>query len=219
MLDLIIFFQRIILKIFGFRINRKAFDIVENNEAFTAINSSRNTLFFILFFGLMAISSLYNLSKLITILIKDEEISGKEIFISFIFIIIFVIIGLISLRKLLWLLFGFEIMTIKNGKMTINKTGTFWVKKREFQLRGIKNIRSKYANDYLLLFSSKKYVKHYIDMMEMQRIFLYFTVGEIEFDYKRKRYRLFNDLDIEERVFLIEKIKFYIKRSQIVKSD
>ena len=56
-------------------------------------------------------------------------------------------------------------------------------------------------------------------MLEMQKIFLYFTVGEIEFDYKRKRYRLFNDLDIEERVFLIEKIKFYIKRSQIVKSD
>ena len=214
MLDLIILVQKIIFKIIGFRINRKVFDFVENDAEFTATNSSRNTLFFILFFGGMTISSLYNLGKLITTLIKGKEISGKEIFIAFIFISIFIFIGIISLRKLLWLLFGFEIITIKNGKMTIKKTGTFWTINREFKLKYIKNVRSKYANDYLLSFSSKKYVKHYIDMLELQKIFLYFTVGEIEFDYKRKRYRLFNDLDIEERSFLIEKIEFYIKHNQ-----
>ena len=216
MIDLIILFQKIILKIAGFRIKRKVFDFFENDEDFTAINSSRNTLFCILFFGVMAISSLYKLSQLITMLIQGKEIYGKEMVIYFIFIVIF---GLIGLRKLLWLLFGFEILTIKNGKMTIEKTGAFWTKKREFKLKGIKNVRSKYANDYLLLFSSKKYVKHYIDMLELQKICLLFTVGEIEFDYQRKRYRLFNDLDIEERTFLIEKIKFYIKHNQNGKSN
>lgn len=202
MFDLILDLQKIPLKIMGLGINRKVFNFQQSEGGFTAINSSRNTFFYLLFFGLLSVLILSGF----LMLLQGEKMSMDLIIVGFIIQPIF---GILGLRKFLWLLRGKEKLKIKKGKLTIEKTGTFWTRKKEFQLDDIKNVRSKYETESFLS-QPKKFAENYLEIKELQRILLSFTIGEIEFEHKGNVVRLFNDLTDDEIKTVIENIKNYL---------
>ncbi|WP_177229146.1 hypothetical protein [Pustulibacterium marinum] len=50
----------------------------------------------------------------------------------------------------------------------------------------------------------------------MQRIFLSFTIGEVEFDYRGDVIRLFSDLTDDERELVEAKIQSYVQHGEKV---
>ena len=112
MFDLILELQKILLKIMGLGINRKVFSLKESDGIFTAINSSRNTFFYLLFFGML---SVFIFSGFL-MLMQGENITTGLIIVGF---VIHPIFGVIGLRKFLWLLRGKEILKIGKEKLTI----------------------------------------------------------------------------------------------------
>jgi hypothetical protein len=198
-LNLFLGFQRVIIGISNIGYNRKKFNYSTKKGIFTAENSSRNTFFFILFFGLL---SLFIFSGFF-MLVGTEEISIGLVIVGF---IIHPFFGIIGFRKLLWLTNGMEILTINDTHLTVEKTGTFWVKTKKYSLPKIKNIKTKYETNEFL--SNKENIaKNILLIKETQRIFTRFTIGEIQFEYNGKKIQLFNELNNNERNIITKELK------------
>lgn len=121
--------------------------------------------------------------------------------------------GIIGLRKFLWLVNGKEVLTIDNKKLTIQKKGTFWTRDKAYELKHIKDLKSKYETE-IFLSQPKKFAENHLAIKELQRTFLFFTIGEIEFKYKYKKIKLFNDLEDEERDLIISEINNYLNKGK-----
>lgn len=194
-----------ILNILFFGIGKSSFNFYVQNAVFYAENNSRKTFFPLLFFGMQ---SLFIFSG-IFLLIEEKEITLELILIGF---IIYPIIGIIGLRKFLWLVRGKEIIILDKLNLKITKSGSFWIKDKIFETNEIRNIRDKFEDEMYSKVRSK-WFKEYINYIkENQRVMLNFTIGEILFDYKFSKIRVFNCLNEDERKTLIEELKKQIER-------
>ena len=102
--------QRAQIKIFNFGLQRKIFEISTKKDNFKIINSSKNSFFILIFFGSCSLGLISSI---------EEIYKGEYIFAG-----INIIIGIIGFRKLLWLLYGKEILTIEKTNLIIEKEGT-----------------------------------------------------------------------------------------------
>lgn len=193
------------MNILNFRIGKPKFNFYTENGIFYAENNSRKSFFSLLFFGML---SLFIFSGFF-MLIDKKEVSLGLIVIGF---VIHPIFGILGLRKFLWLIRGKEILTIDNVNLKITKSGSFWIKDEIFEKNKIKNIRDKFEDETYSKDRSEWFNENMNSIKESQRIMLYFTIGEILFDYKFSKIKVFNCLSENERKVLIDEIKKQIEK-------
>lgn len=186
-----------------FNIGKPKFNYYTENGIFYAENNSRKNFFTILFFGFM---SIFIFSGLI-LLINEKKISLGLIVIGF---IIHPIVGIFGLRKFLWLIRGKEIIIIDDENLKISKIGTFWTSDKIFKKSEIKNLRDKFEDNTYNKTPFDFFNEYRNSIKELQRSMLYLTIGEILFDYKFSKIRVFNWLNENERKILLNEIKKHI---------
>lgn len=194
--------QRALIKIMGFGIDRKVFRYEKKNSAFIAENTSRNSLFSLLFYGMLSICIFAGL----LMVFSGEKMTAESIVMGF---VVAPLLGILGLRKFLWMINGKEILRIGDGMLSIEKNGTFWTKKRVYKLSKIRKLKSKFETDTFLSMP-KKFAENYLLIKEQNRVFLFFTVGEFQFNYLGSTIRVFSDLNDLERLEIIEEIKHYL---------
>jgi hypothetical protein len=187
-------------KLFIWSFNRKKFEIVSTDEWLWAVNNSRNTFFTILFTFALASFLIIGPAQVFTL---QTGINTEFILVC---CILQPLLGLIGLRQLLWMVNGRQELAIENKKLTLSKKGTFLTKDKVYDLDSISNIRSAYYEESLSAFD-----KTQLNISLNRKIFLRHIVGEILFDYKYDKVRVFNDLTDDEKKELIAEI---IKRKQ-----
>ena len=187
-----------------FNIGKPKFKYYTENGIFYAENNSRKNFFALLFFGML---SFFIVSGLI-LLINEKEISLELIVIGF---IIHPIVGIFGLRKFLWLIRGREIISIDGENMKISKSGTFWIKDKIFKKSDIKNLRDKFEDEDYNKTPFEFFNEYRNSIKEYNRGMIYLTIGEVLFDYKYSKVRVFSWLNKNERQILIVEMKKHIE--------
>ena len=95
--------------------------------------------------------------------------------------------------------------------MTISKSGTFWTKDKIFKKSEIKNIRDKFQDDNYNKTPFEFLNEYRNSIKEYNRGMIYLTIGEVLFDYKYSKVRVFNWLNKNERQILIVEMKKYLE--------
>ena len=188
-------FQYHYSRIFTIGLNRMKFEISPKNNSLFALNNSRNTFIAILF-------TLFSCGLFFSGIIEGF-VNGNEITTEFIivFFVIHPIVATIGLRQLLWLINGRQELRIENGKMSLIKKGTFLTKKRTFELKYVENIRKEIDEESLPQFE-----KILRNIKLSQKLFFSHIMGEILFDYKKRKIKVFNQLTKEQKTKLINEI-------------
>lgn len=187
-----------------FNIGKPKFKYYTENGVFYAENNSRKSFFALLFFGFM---SIFIFSGLI-VLINKKEMSLELILFG---LITHTIVGIFGLRKFLWLIRGKEIITIDDDNIKISKIGTFWTNDKIFKKSDVKNLRDKSEDEIYIKTQFEFFNEYRNSIREHQRVMLYLTVGEILFDYKFSKIRVFNWLNQNERKILIDEMRKHIE--------
>ncbi|SNR53012.1 hypothetical protein SAMN04488009_2162 [Maribacter sedimenticola] len=182
-------------RIFTFGLNRKKFVCSPKNNGLFALNSSRNT-FIALGFTLFSCGLFFSG-------ITEGFVNGNKITTEFIivFFIIHPIVATIGLRQFLWLINGRQELRIENGEMTLTKKGTFLTKTQTFKLKDVQNIRNEIQES-----SISTYDKTLRNIALNRKLLFSHIIGEIIFDYKGKKVKLFNELTENQKVELITEI-------------
>lgn len=113
-------------------------------------------------------------------------------------------IGILSVRMLLWFIRGKESISIINGNLIIAKTGTFWItKKKQFSLDSIINIvinknfyEENSPSESVGQFSRMSYI---LKIQNTGRIKLILSA--------HNSYRILDNIEIDEAKEIIKKIK------------
>lgn len=166
-----------------------------------ASNNSRNT-FIALGFTLFSCGLFF--SGIIEGFINGNEITTELIVVFF---LIHPIVAIIGLRQFLWLINGRQELRIENEKMTLTKKGTFLTKTRNFELEYVKNLRNETNENELSL-----YDKVLWNIALNRKLLFSHIIGEILFDYKGKKVKLFNELTENQKTELITEINNLIKK-------
>ncbi|MGX1927762.1 hypothetical protein [Flagellimonas sp. 2504JD4-2] len=182
-------------RVFIFGLNRKKFVCEAKKDGLFALNNSRNS-FISLVFTLFSCGLFF--SGFIESYINGTEISPGFILIFF---VVHPIVALIGLRQFLWLLRGRQELRIDNGKMTLTKRGTFLTKAKVFELAQVVNLRSAVDETSLSLFD-----KILLNGALYRKLLFSHIMGEILFDYKGKKVKLFNELTDAQKSELITEI-------------
>ncbi len=121
-------------------------------------------------------------------------------------------IGILSLRILLWLIFGKETLLIENNKLTVLKSGTFWIKKKkEFPLNLIRKVslRKTFYEE-----NSPSETVHFFS--RQMYIFKIQNTGRIEFiftDYSS--FRCLDNLDLYDAIEHLKEIETVINNTEL----
>jgi hypothetical protein len=164
-------------------------------ESLFVSNNSRNT-FIALGFTLFSCGLFFSG-------IIEGFLNGNEITTGFIlvFFVAHPIIATIGLRQFLWLINGRQELRIENGKMTLTKKGTFLTKTQTFELDHVENIRNEIEENSL-----STYDKILRNIALNRKLLFSHIMGEILFDYKGKKVKLFNELTENQKTELITEI-------------
>jgi uncharacterized membrane protein YhaH (DUF805 family) len=182
--------------VFNFGLNRKKFECIATGDKLFAVNNSRNTIIALLFtfcacaFLFTGIAQTFN---------RQHEISIEFIIVFF---VIHPVIGLMGLKQFLWLINGRQEMTIENGKLILEKKGTFWTKPKIYSVDRVTNIREGIDEQTLSLKDKIRYNSR----LNRKVIFGHVT-GQVLFNYQYDEIKVFSDLDKNEKTFLIDEIK------------
>ncbi|TXD45767.1 MULTISPECIES: hypothetical protein [unclassified Polaribacter] len=188
-------FQYQYSRIFTLGLNRKRFESLPKSNSLFALNNSRNTFITI---GFTLFSCGLFFSGIIEGFINGNEITTEFIFVFF---VAHPIVGTIGLRQFLWLTNGRQELRVDNEKITLSKKGTFLTKNRTFELKHVENIRKEIDINSLPLF--EKILRNI--KLNRQLLFSH-IIGEIIFDYKGKKVKLFNELTENQKTELITEI-------------
>jgi hypothetical protein len=188
-------FQYQYSRIFTIGLNRKRFEILPKSDSLFALNDSRNT-FLAMAFTLFSCGLFF--SGIIEGFINGNEITTEFIVVFF---VIHPFVGAIGLRQFLWLINGRQELRIENENLSLIKKGTFLTKKQTFELKYIENIGKEINAESLPL-----YEKILWNIKLNQKLLFSHIIGEIIFDYKGKKIKLFNQLTEEQKTKLINEI-------------
>jgi hypothetical protein len=188
-------FQYQYSRIFTFGLNRKKFVCLPKSNSLFASNNSRNT-FIALGFTLFSCGLFF--SGIIESFINGNEITTEFILVFF---VIHPIVATIGLRQFLWLINGRQELRIENGKMTLSKKGTFLTKIQSFELKHVENIRNETQENSL-----STYDKTLRNIALNRKLLFSHIMGEIIFNYKGKKVKLFNELTENQKAELITEI-------------
>lgn len=182
-------------RIFASGLNRKKFVCLAKSNSLFASNNSRNT-FIALGFTLFSCGLFF--SGIIEGFINGNKITTEFILVLF---VAHPIVATIGLRQFLWLINGRQELQIENGKMTLTKKGTFLTKTQTFELQHVKNVRNEIPENSL-----STYDKTLRNIALNRKLLFSHIMGEIIFDYKGKKVKLFNELTENQKVELIIEI-------------
>tara|TARA_R110002124_G_C8699886_1_gene493884 strand:- start:56 stop:685 length:630 start_codon:yes stop_codon:yes gene_type:complete len=188
-------FQYQYSRIFTFGLNRKKFECLPKSNGLFASNNSRNT-FIALGFTLFSCGLFF--SGIIEGFINGNEITTEFILVFF---VVHPIVATIGLRQFLWLINGRQELRIENGKMTLSKKGTFLTKTHSFELKHVENIRNEIQENSL-----STYDKTLRNIALNRKLLFSHIMGEIIFNYKGKKVKLFNELTENQKAELITEI-------------
>jgi len=188
-------FQYQYSRIFAFGLNRKKFVCLPKSNSLFASNNSRNT-FIVLGFTLFSCGLFF--SGIIEGFINGNEITTEFILVFF---VAHLIVATIGLRQFLWLINGRQELRIENGKMTLTKKGTFLTKTQTFELEHLENVRNEIKENSLSL-----YDKTLRNIALNRKLLFSHIMGEILFNYKGKKVKLFNELTENQKTELITEI-------------
>lgn len=166
----------------------------KSNSLF-ASNNSRNTFITI---GFTLFSCGLFFSGIIEGFVNGNEITTKFILVFF---VAHPIVATIGLRQFLWLINGRQELRIENGKMTLTKKGTFLTKTQTFELEHVENVRNEILEDSLTLYN-----KILRNISLNRKLLFSHIMGEILFNYKGKKVKLFNELTESQKTELITEI-------------
>lgn len=201
--DTLLNFQFQYSRLFNFGLNRKKFEVISTSDKLFAMNTSKNT-FIALLFTLFSCGLLF--SGFIEGFINKQEITMA-------FIIVFgihFIVGLVGLRQFLWLINGRQELVIENGNLTLTKRGTFFTKPKTYSLDFVANVRQAIDESNLSLIDKIQF-----NIGLNRKVIFGHIIGQVLFDYKNNTIKLFNDLDKNERIELIKKIKTWTTSNAI----
>lgn len=187
-------------KLFTLGLKRKNFTIRETESGIEADNNSRNT-FITLLFTLSSCGLLFSG-------IIEAFINGKTITIEFVlmFWVVHVLFGIIGLRQFLWLVNGAHHLRVKNGVLSLDKTGTFLTRPKRFNLNEIEMLAPTVNEEQMSLFD-----RVHNNMKLNNRLLFRQTYGQVTFMYQGKTKRIFSHLTKTEKVVFIDKIEKQIK--------
>ncbi|WP_298507139.1 hypothetical protein [uncultured Maribacter sp.] len=188
-------FQYLYSRIFTFGLNRKKFVCLPKSNSLFASNNSRNT-FIALGFTLFSCGLFF--SGIIEWFINGHKITTEFILVFF---AAHPIVAAIGLRQFLWLINGRQELRIENGKMTLTKKGTFLTKTQTFELEHVENVRNEIQENSLSL-----YDKTLRNIALNRKLLFSHIMGEILFNYKGKKIKLFNELTENQKAELITEI-------------
>jgi hypothetical protein len=188
-------FQYQYSRIFTFGMNRKKFVCLPKRNSLFASNNSRNT-FIALGFTLFSCGLFF--SGIIEGFINGNKITTEFILVFF---VIHPIVATIGLRQFLWLINGRQELRIENGKMTLSKKGTFLTKTQSFELKHVENIRNEIQENSLSTFD-----KTLRNIALNRKLLFSHIMGEIIFNYKGKKVKVFNELNENQKAELITEI-------------
>ena len=188
-------FQYQYSQIFASGLNRKKFVCLPKNNSLFASNNSRNT-FIALGFTLFSCGLFF--SGFIEWFTNGTEITTVFILVFF---VAHPIVATIGLRQFLWLINGRQELRIENGKMTLIKKGTFLTNTHTFELEHVENVRNEIHENSL-----STYDKTLRNIALNRKLLFSHIMGEIIFDYKGKKIKLFNELTENQKVELITEI-------------
>lgn len=194
MKDVILNFQYQHSKLFALGFNRKKFEMNASRDKLFAMNTSKNTFIAVL----LTLFTSGHLFSGLSVGLGSKENLDTDFYV--VFTILF-IIGLIGFRQFLWLVNGRQELTIENGTLTLYKKGTFLTKPKIFDLEKVLNIRQAFNEDNQTLFDK---IQKNINVN--RKVIFGHTFGQILFDYNGNTIKIFNDLDKEERLKLIDEI-------------
>jgi hypothetical protein len=159
-------------KLFTFSINRRKFELESTESRLCAVNSSRNTIWAVLFCGF---GSLFFFSGLTALSQSNEAVTTGFVIVFF---VIHPLFALICLRQFLWLVNGKQELLIENGNLTLRKKGTFFTKNKVYPVKLISNIRKSVDESKLLP------VQLIVARLSgFRKVFLTQVFGEILFDF------------------------------------
>ncbi len=187
-------------KFFTLSLNRKKFQCLPKKNSLFASNNSRNTFISI---GFTLFSCGLFFSGIVEGFINENEITIEFILVFFLF---HPLVATLGLRQFLWLVNGRQELWIENGKMTLTKKGTFLTKQQTFELKYVENVRYQTTNSFSL------YEKILQNISLNRKLLLSHTMGEILFNYKGKKVKLFNELTKNQKTELIIEINNQIKK-------
>jgi hypothetical protein len=194
--DTLLHFQYKYSLVFNLGLNRKKFQCDSTVDKLFAVNNSRNT-----FIGLILT---FCASAFLFTGVTQAFNWQNEKFVEFISVIfvIHAVIGLAGLRQFLWLINGRQEMTIENGRLILEKKGTFWTKPKVYAVDRVTDIREGIDVEGLSLFDKIRF------NIELNRkVMLGHVTGQVLFNYQNEVIKVFSELDKDEKTFLIDEIK------------
>ena len=189
---------------YGFSKRKFTFGYNENGE-FYVINSTRNNLFSLMFFGLGLCLS-FNL-----IFIEKAPLISP-------FIIFYLLLTVFFFRKLLWLIRGYEQITVTSTTINHEFFGSFWMQPQKYSLSKIKNIWyvPKLAFDTKL---DELRFKILIHQRTFNRIFFCRTVGNFYLTYINRKINIFSQLTLAEKEFLFKEMNKRFENQSFINEE
>lgn len=123
------------------------------------------------------------------------------------------LIALLSLRMLLWMIFGKETVRVTETSLVIERTGTFFLSNKEIPLSHIRKFKL-YKNRYEEELGEEGFRGAVTSFRGQFPIFKIRNVGRIiVLDKNFNEYRMLNGLMVEEGEFFIEKLSAFIPKN------
>lgn len=194
-------------KIVNFDVRQKKFVFGYNDtgELF-AINSSRNNVFSLIFYG-----GILCLSFNLIFVNKLEEVVA--------FVVLYVPVSVFCLRKFLWLIRGYERITISSTSIIHEFVGSFWMKTQIYKYAKINDIWYIPQIHFDDSFDDLKF-KLFLQQSIFSRIFYSRTVGALYLTHINKRkIHIFSKLSFSEKEFLFNEINKRLENQSVLTEE
>jgi len=189
---------------YGFSRRKFAFGYNDNGE-FYVVNSTRNNLFSLLFFGLGLCL------PFILIFVEKAPLTLP-------FILFYLLSLAIFLRKFLWLTKGYERITVTSTTINHEFFGSFWMQPQKYNLNKIKNIWYVPKLDFDTKLDELRF-RILIQQKIFNRIFFCRTVGDFYITYINRRISVFSQLTLTEKEFLFKEINKRLENQSVITED
>ncbi len=190
---------------FDFRQKKFVFGYNDAGELY-AINSIRNNIFSLIFYG-----GILCLPFNLIFVNKLEEVIA--------FVVLYVPVFAFCLRKFLWLIRGYERITISSTSIIHEFVGSFWMKTQIYKYVKIKDIWYSPQLHFEDSFDELKF-KVFLQQSILSRIFFYRTVGALYLTHINKnKIRIFSKLSFTEKEFLFNEINKRFENQSVLTEE
>lgn len=172
--------------------------ITDNYGTVDVVIPVKRQLFVTLFLGFWLCGWLVGEVFVLTMLLGGFSLGGDGMFVSLfmaVWLTGWTVGGLFALRAFFWLLLGKEIITIGQGRMTINKKGLLFKKPKTYDMNDVKGMRVEAPASLGYNYGSRNSLNNT------------FAGGTIRFDYGMKTVKFAGGIDEAEAKHIVKELK------------